>query len=79
MKPYYWLVLAVAAVLLLPVLVTPAGWMLAAVLVVGWLILSIGGRWIVSEYVDLKKEREKGMTTKRLSDKISGDDERYRR
>ena len=79
MKAYYWVVLAVAGLLLLPVLITPAGWMLAAVLVVGWLAVSLGGRWVVSDYVDLKKQREKGMTAKRVSDKISGDDERYRR
>jgi arginine exporter protein ArgO len=79
MKLYYWIVLAVAAVLALPVLVTPAGWALAAVLVVGWVLLATAGRWAARELLDLKKSRESGMKAQKFSDKVSGDDRRWKR
>jgi arginine exporter protein ArgO len=81
MNTYYWIVLAIAAVLALPVLIMPQGWVLAAVLIGGWLALSIGGRWLASEYIDLKKQRETGMTTKKVTDKIgrTDDDKEWRR
>ncbi|MFC7134332.1 MULTISPECIES: hypothetical protein [Salinibaculum] len=80
MQGKYWIILVGAALIALPVLVTPAGWMLAAGLVALWLVLTLAGPWAVREVFDLKKSRESGMKAKQVSDRLAGsDDERYRR
>ena len=79
MKAFHYIVLGGVVVVLLPVLITPAGWVTALVLVAVWMAATIGGRWLVAEYTDLKKQREAGMTTKKVQDKLGGTDDDHRR
>jgi hypothetical protein len=79
MNAFHYIVIGGALLLALPVLITPAGWVTAAVLVGLWLVVTVGGRWAVNEYLDLKKQREAGMTTKKIQDTIGGTDDDHRR
>lgn len=75
MSTYYYMVLAVAGLLALPMLFTPVGWTVAVVAIVVWLVIAVGGRYLVGEYWDLKKKRETGMRKDSVSDKIRGSDD----
>ena len=79
MNAFHYIVLAGVVILALPVLMTPAGWVTALVGIAIWLALTIGGRWAAREYLDLKKQREAGMTTKKIQDTIGGTDDDHRR
>lgn len=50
------LVWGIAVLLLIPVLITPAGWAFAAVLVVLWLLVAYGGRYAL----EVEKQRRQG-------------------
>ena len=47
---------AVVDLILIPVLITPAGWAFALVLAGGWLLVTYGGRYLL----DLEKQRRQG-------------------
>lgn len=47
---------AVVIVILLPVLISPAGWAFALVLAFVWLVATYGGRYLL----DLEKQRRQG-------------------
>jgi amino acid permease len=79
MNAFHYLVIVGALILALPVLLTPAGWVTAAVLIAIWLAVTVLGRWAAREYLDLKKQREAGMTTKKIQDSIGGTDDDHRR
>lgn len=49
-------VLAVAGLLLLPVLISPAGWGFGFFLVLAWIVSAYGGRYLL----DLEKQRRQG-------------------
>lgn len=60
MNTWTLIVVLVGAVLLIPVAVNPVALPIALVLVGAWLLVTIGGRWLAREYLDLKKSREMG-------------------
>lgn len=78
MKGRYYVAAAGALVLLLPLLVTPAGWALAGVLVGLWLLVTVVGPPLASRYLDLKESRESGVTAKQIQDRVGGDDDQRR-
>lgn len=51
-----YVVLGVALLILAPVLLSPAGWLFAALVVVLWLVVAYGGR----ELWDMEKTRRQG-------------------
>lgn len=57
-----YFVLGVALLILVPVLLSPAGWLFAAILVVAWLVVTYGGR----ELLDLEKQRRQGERGKKF-------------
>lgn len=50
------LVWIIAAVILIPILLSPAGWAFGAVLAVAWLVTAYGGRYLLQ----LEKQRRQG-------------------
>lgn len=60
MNTWTLIVVLVGAVLLVPVAVNPVALPIALLLVGTWLLVTIGGRWALGEYLDLKKSREMG-------------------
>lgn len=46
----------VALLIALPVLITPAGWLFAAIVILGWVVLAYGGR----ELLEIEKNRRQG-------------------
>lgn len=54
-----YVVLGVLAIILLPVLLTPAGWLFAGLLAALWLLLTYGGRYLL-ELNKWKSEGERG-------------------
>lgn len=62
-----------AVLLLLPALLTPAGWLFAAILALLWLITLYGGRYAL----EVEKERRKGERgrIRQIRDQSRGDRE----
>lgn len=56
MSVFDYVVWIIAAVLLLPVLITPAGWLFAVALAVAWVVVAYGGRFVAQ----VEKERRQG-------------------
>lgn len=48
--------LLIAALFLIPVLATPAGWAFGLALAIAWLVVAYGGRYLL----DLEKHRREG-------------------
>ena len=56
MSAFDKVVLVGLVVILLPVLITPAGWAFALLLGIGWIAVTYGGRYLL----DLEKQRRQG-------------------
>lgn len=56
MSSFDKLVLLVAAILAIPILITPAGWLFGVILVVGWIATAYGARYLL----DLERYRRQG-------------------